>query len=368
MIPKLFKTIFTLILFYLSFTNFNAQSLNSNVSKDTLRVGVAGTAPFYFTQQNSSAPEGISVEIWEKIAAEQNWNFKYENFKSVPDALQSLNEGKLDVLVGPITITSQRVENFRFSQPFYQSSLAIVYQKGNFSLWNLVKLLFSYKLIIAIGIFLIILTIVGTLFWLAERKASPEQFPSNPAKGIGNGIWLAIVTMSTTGYGDRAPITLTGRIIAGTWMVVSIISATSMIAGIASVLTFSNLQGVSINNIEQLNGKKVVTISGSPSIEFLQEYNIKVVTVLTLNDAIEKLKNKKVDAIVYDRPQLMYYLKNHEDEDFEMAKAEYYKQGYGFAFPKNSKLTHNVNRSLLELSENQETNKIFEDFLGKEEN
>ena len=366
MSKKLFKNYISVffLLFISSF--FNSQLPSEKISGQTLRVGIAGNAPFYFTENNSTKPEGISIEIWEQIAEEKDWNYQYESFNSVNEALESLKAGKLDVVVGPVSINSQRVEHFRFSQPFYQSSLAIAYQKGSFSIWNLVKMLFSYKLLIAIGIFLIILTIVGTMLWLAERKASPDQFPAETAKGIGTGIWLAIVTMSTTGYGDKAPITLAGRIIAGTWMIVSIISATSMVAGIASVLTFSNFQGTTINNIEQLNGKKVATVSGSPSIDFLKEYNVNTVKVSNLSDAMKKLNEKKVDAVVYDRPQLMYYLMNHEDEDFVLANAEYYKQGYGFAFPKESTLTFDVNRNLLEMAESGDLAAIVEKHLGKE--
>ena len=264
-----------------------------------------------------------------------------------------------------IKFVKKRLDHFRFSQPFYQSSLAIAYKEGQFSIWNVFKLLFSVKLLFAIGIFLIILAIVGTLLWLAERKASPDQFSAEAAKGIGTGMWLAIVTMSTTGYGDKAPVTLMGRIIAGTWMIVSIISATSMIAGIASVLTFSNFQSGDIKNIEQLNGKRVATISGSPSISFLKEYNIRINAVENLEEAIILLNNKQVDAIVYDRPQLMYYINNHKEEDLEIATAEYYQQGYGFAFPKDSKLIYNVNRTLLELAENQELAEITAEYLGK---
>lgn len=351
-----------LVLFTIFFSSvFGAQG--KKVS-DTLRVGVAGSAPFFYTENGSKVPQGAAVDIWQEVANQKNWNYKYQNFTSVKDALQSMREGNLDILVGPITINSDRVQNFKFSQPFYQSSLAIVYKKGNFSLWNLVKLLFSYKLLIAIGIFLIILTFVGTMLWLAERKESPEQFPSEPAKGIGTGMWLAIVTMSTTGYGDKAPITLMGRIIAGTWMIVSIIFATSMVAGIASVLTFSNLQGKNITNIEQLNNKKVATISGSPSADYLKEYNVDVVYCADLKSAFKKLNDKSVEAIIYDRPQLLFYLNNHENEDLVMAKAEYYKQGYGFAFPKSSDLPYEVNRSLLELAENQEIEKIMQNYLG----
>ena len=355
-----------LLLIIIILFNFLTLQAQDSTPEMQLKVGLAGSAPFVM-QNTENAPEGIAVDIWNDISDDLKWTHQYRHYPSVNAALEALKLGDVDLVVGPVTINSQRLDNFKFSQPYYQSSLAIAYQKGEFSIWHVIKMLFSFKLLIAIGIFLVILTIVGTLLWLAERKASPEQFPADPLRGIGSGMWLAIVTMSTTGYGDKAPITLMGRIIAGTWMIVSIISATSMVAGIASVLTFSNLQSTEIQNIEQLSGKKVATVAGSPSVDFLKEYKISVQAVTNLEKAIKLLNSKKVDAIVYDRPQLMYYINNHEDENLQLAKAEYYKQGYGFVFRKESPLTYRVNRTLLELAEDSKTIEIAESYLGKDQ-
>lgn len=180
-------------------------------------------------------------------------------------------------------------------------------------------------------------------------------------------MWLAIVTMSTTGYGDIAPVTLRGRIISGSWMVITLIFATSMIAGIASTLTLSGLGTSTVTNIEQLSGKKTATIVGSPAEAFIKEHKSKAVAVSTIDQAMELLKNKKVQAVVYDRPQLMYYKNNHKEEDLYLAKAEYYKQGYGFAFQKGNNLVYDVNQTLLELAEDRKVKGIVDDYLGKEE-
>ena len=340
-----------------------AQTKNLNTTKNTLSVGVAGSQPFVFNEKD----KGIAVEIWKKIAEKKSWDFKYVPFENVDDALNQLNKGDLDLVVGPISITAKRLENMRFSQPFYNSSISIISRIENQSIWQKIAPLFNIKLVMAIVIFLIILAVVGTFFWLAERKKSPEQFPKKPVKGIGNGMWLAIVTMSTTGYGDKAPITLLGRIIAGAWMVISIIFATSMVAGIASTLTLSSLELTTISNLEQLSGLKTASISGSPSEVFLNKFKIKVVGVTDLDEAIAKLKSKDVDAVVYDRPQLLYFLKNNNSEDLYISKAEYYKQGYGFAFPSNSQLILDVNRALLELAEDQEIERIIHYYIQKDE-
>ena len=353
------------VLLLASHLPLNAQTEAAPVKKDTLTVGIAGSAPFVF--KKNADTKGIAIEIWEELTQKKDWNFKFKYFETVDAVLQSLHDGDLDVAVGPISITSQRLEFISFSQPFYNSSLAILSRSDKLSLWEKIKPLFSFKLAMAVLLFLIILAIVGTLLWIAERKKSPEQFPSKPINGIATGMWLAIVTMSTTGYGDKAPITLWGRIIAGTWMVISIIFATSMVAGIASTLTLSSLDSSTISNIEQLFKRKAATITASPAEQFLEEYNIKTISVANLNEAIEKLENKEVDAVVYDRPQLLHFLKNNGEEGLHIAKAEYYKQGYGFAFPLHSPLVYDVNRALLELAEDQETERIINYYLDKDE-
>ncbi|WP_194852475.1 transporter substrate-binding domain-containing protein [Nonlabens antarcticus] len=363
MISTFLKNPFLLILLALfSVSSVTAQNDSTTLTNETLRVGVAGSQPFTFKDTD----KGISVEIWDKIAQKKSWEYEYVSYDTVSDALSALKKGDIDLVAGPISITAKRLETMRFSQPFYNSSISILSRVEDASLWQKVKPLFSFKLIIAVGIFLIILAIVGTLFWLAERKRSPEQFPQKPIDGIGNGMWLAIVTMSTTGYGDKAPITVMGRILAGSWMIISIIFATSMIAGIASILTVSTAN-TTISNIEQLSGRKAATISGSPSDEFLVKAGVKVTGVTTLSEAVEKLENKEVDAVIYDRPQLLYYLTENQVENLYISKAEYYKQGYGFAFPIDSKLISDVNRSLLVLTEDQEKEEIILKYIQKDE-
>lgn len=362
MLKFLPKYIFISIVYILCALPTQAQVEQSDVT-DTLRVGLAGSEPFVFTEED----KGIAIEIWDEIAKKQSWNFKYVRFDNADEALHNLNKGTLDVVVGPISITSKRLESMRFSQPFYNSSISIISREQDQSFWQKVKPFFSIKLLMAIGIFLVILSIVGALLWLAERKESPDQFPAQPLNGIGTGMWLAIVTMSTTGYGDKAPITLFGRIIAGSWMVISIIFATSMVAGIASTLTLSSLGSTTISTIEELSNAKAATITNSPTEAFLKKAKIKAVNANDLSTAMEKLKNKEVDAVVYDRPQLLYYLKNHKDQNLYISKAEYYKQGYGFAFPADSELLSDVNKSLLELAENQEIEDIIHYYIQKDE-
>jgi voltage-gated potassium channel len=64
----------------------------------------------------------------------------------------------------------------------------------------------------------IVLLCTASLAYLLEREAQPEAFGSIP-----KALWWAIVTLTTTGYGDVVPQTALGRILAGVVMVSGIL-------------------------------------------------------------------------------------------------------------------------------------------------
>lgn len=64
----------------------------------------------------------------------------------------------------------------------------------------------------------IVLLAAASLAYLIERNAQPQLFGSIPAA-----LWWAIVTLTTTGYGDVTPITPLGRILAGIVMISGIL-------------------------------------------------------------------------------------------------------------------------------------------------
>jgi voltage-gated potassium channel len=66
--------------------------------------------------------------------------------------------------------------------------------------------------------FCIVLLLSASLAYLLERAAQPDVFGSIPAA-----LWWAIVTLTTTGYGDVIPQTAAGRVLAGAVMVSGIL-------------------------------------------------------------------------------------------------------------------------------------------------
>jgi voltage-gated potassium channel len=68
----------------------------------------------------------------------------------------------------------------------------------------------AHKLIGVTSIFGIVLFGAALAAYLIERDVQPDKFGSIP-----QAMWWAVVTLSTTGYGDEIPQTLAGRILAG---------------------------------------------------------------------------------------------------------------------------------------------------------
>lgn len=65
------------------------------------------------------------------------------------------------------------------------------------------------QLVISTFLVLICLIVSASLMYYAENHAQPNAFSSIPAS-----MWWAVVTLTTVGYGDIYPITLSGRILA----------------------------------------------------------------------------------------------------------------------------------------------------------
>jgi polar amino acid transport system substrate-binding protein len=333
-------------------------------ASEPLRVGVAGSEPFVVDKGNGL--EGISVEIWQAIAAQTGIQYQFHRYESVPDALSALRSGSLDAVVGPVSVTASRVKDFRFSQPYFQSTLSILSGTEYPSIWQRIRPFFSPSFFVAITVLLLVLALVGTLIWLAERRVSENEFPSRPGPGIANGIWLAIVTMTTVGYGDRVPKTFLGRLVTSAWMIVSLITATSLIAGIASTLTLTGLRNNVVSTAEQLKGKRVAAEANSPGEFFAKRYGAHIVTAASIDQGYDLIRNHQADAMVFDRPQLLYFGTRHHESTESVSKAEYDHQAYAFAFPMSSSLVLQVNSSLLRLEESGRVSRIVKEWLGDE--
>lgn len=75
-------------------------------------------------------------------------------------------------------------------------------------------------------VFAILLMSAATAAHMLERQGQPQAFGSLP-----NAMWWAVVTLTTTGYGDVVPLTLGGRLI-GSLLMISGIAVLALMTGV----------------------------------------------------------------------------------------------------------------------------------------
>ena len=139
------------------------------------------------------------------------------------------------------------------------------------------------------------------LFWLAERRGNPEEFRRDPVRGIGDGFWFSAVTMTTVGYGDKAPRTIAGRLIALVWMFTAIIILSTFTGMIASSLTASRINAT-IRGPADLPDVEVGTVGDSAGDDWMVDNGIGFSRFATTREGLQAVANREIDAFVHDKP------------------------------------------------------------------
>lgn len=354
-----------LILSLLPILNY-AQDQEATQVKTKLRVGTKLAPPFVIKEDDGSW-SGISIDLWETIARENNWNFEYIE-TDLQSLIDSTATGHFDVAVAALTINQSREAVVDFTHNYFATGLGIAARTQATGLLALIGNLFSFRFFQAVAGLAIILLLFGLLVWLFERRENPEQFGGKAWKGIGSGFWWSAVTMTTVGYGDKAPVTVGGRIIALIWMFMALIVISSFTAAIASALTVNQLTSV-IDSPDDLYDASVVTVANSSSADFLTGRDITYREVITIESAINAIYDDETDAVVYDIPIMQYLMKQRDGEKVKILPQAFKKLFYGFAVPENNdELLEQIDLKLLDITSRPEWQEILKEYLGQNPN
>lgn len=319
---------------------------------------------------------GFAVELWENVARELKLESSFTTVSTAKQMVESLAANQAEVAVGALSITSEREKIIDFSQPFYESGLQILVSKqaggiGD-TIWSVLRNVFTWQLLIGIGVALLIMFVISHLVWLYEHPINEEMWPRSYLKGMGESFWWTLSIFLVGGADNKGPVGTGGRLVATIWMLASVVAVSVLTASLSAVFTVNSLTG-DINGPRDLLGKSVATIAGSTTETFLQKLGasdraqVNIKTFQDIPACLNALKQGSVSAVVFDAPILKYYVSKLGPDDFTLVGNLFERSNYGFGLREGSMLREPINRALLTLNETGVTEELTRKWFGAEQ-
>jgi polar amino acid transport system substrate-binding protein len=342
-----------------------------SVGRTHLVVGLMQSPPFCIRGEDGSW-SGISVELWQWIAADLgiDTEFRETTVTGLFDKLAP--RGPLDLSIGALTITAEREDRLDFSQSFFLSGLGLAMKTapGVGGMWSWLGRLLVWNFWRIVAALIASLVLVALLIWALEHKANPKEFGGDGKvhRGIGSALWWSAVTMTTVGYGDLAPRSPAGRLVAIAWMFVSLFLVSWFTASMASILTAERLDtgtgGLVVRGPDDLRRLHVAAIAGTSSEDYLRSHQIDYIRVPP-KDLIEVLFTGRAQAVLGDAPTLRYVARSEPYAGkITVLPQTFQTESYGIAFPDGSPWRKPVDRALLHRLASPEWRDLVYRYLG----
>lgn len=315
-------------------------------SQDTLKVALFESPPFVI--QGAEGYSGLSLSLWEQIASQIGKPYQLVGYSDEVAVMRALTYGEADICINPMSSTPYRLEHFEMTQPFFHSGIGVastLESQSKFRIFfrNFFSLAFVEIVLLLFGILLIF----GTLLWFVERRHNKYQFRPG-LLGLFDGLWWAAVTMTTVGYGDKAPKTHAGKTIGIIWMFTAVIIISSFTATIASTLTVNTLEA-DITGLKDLIAMERVGVVGSAqAASFAREKRIPVSNVYeSAQQGLRALVRKDIEVLMHDRTATAYLIDEMElSGSVKLLNLNFKRQYKGFMLPKTHPLTRTIDIQL----------------------
>ncbi|ROT70491.1 olfactory ionotropic receptor IR8a [Penaeus vannamei] len=254
-------------------------TLNPNYEHSPIRrffrIGTVMARPWVYKKEGGGAAayEGYCVELSKKLSELMTFDFEFvfpadghygarQKNGSWNGLVGDLANGNTDIIVAPLTMTSEREEVIDFVAPYFdQSGISIVIRKRQRQ-ENLFKFMTVLKAEVWVSI-VAALVVTGIMIWLLD-KYSPYSAQNNAALYPPNcriftlkeSFWFALTSFTPQGGGE-APKALSGRtLVAAYWLFVVLMLAT-FTANLAAFLTVERMQ-TPVSSLEELAGQSKI--------------------------------------------------------------------------------------------------------------
>jgi polar amino acid transport system substrate-binding protein len=330
-----------------------------------LLVGVMDVPPFSMKGADGRW-EGLSIALWERVAESLGREYELREYRDLGSLLAAVEAGDVDVTPAAAASAPREV-TMDLSHSYYQSGsgIAVAASQTGTGWLEVAGHLVSLDLLRVIGLLFLVWVLAGAMVWLFERGRNHEMFGRGTLRGLGNGVWWAAVTMTTVGYGDKAPKTLGGRTVAIAWMLASVMLVSSFTAAITTSLTLDRLSG-NVRGLRDLADVRVGTVAESQTVRFLDERGIAAQPYADEREGLRAIVDGEIDAFVFNELALRYIARSEFPSQLRVLPNVFDHYHVKMAVQTGSALREPLNRTLLEILDAGDWRRSAERYLGSE--
>lgn len=336
-------------------TCFTAQGQSSTEApRPTLRVATTQRIPYSWKLPDGTW-DGPAIQLWNRVAA--NLGLKFTLIE-VPDTQIAalVGSGSADVAATGVQITPGIDKVMDFTAPFDAGGFSIVTRgrMGSLPRQVLEKVL-TFEVMSWLVFMLIATIIAGVVIRIVERHHNREAFGNRDH--LVNGVWWAITTMSTVGYGDLVPKSRAGKFAAGVWMVLSLVLVTIFSANIGATLTAGRLTPY-YQSIEDLAPTSIGIVDRPSSQGAAHQQHLRPKVYKDTQSAMHALESGEIAAFFHPTIELRALIARGDSQHLALANREAVRGfvALGLSESMDPKLAREINEQVILVVESHEWN------------
>ena len=334
------------------------------VDKKILQVGVLMIPPFALYDSENTI-NGIAVDIFKEIARRNQWSYKLIPVNtSVDKSIDELTTGKYDILIGPVSVTKDRIQKVSFSKPFFLGETKVAINRQSVSpLKAVLDLLEAIPLGLVLNIFLLLL-VVAHIIWLSERRKNKEM-PTHYIHGIIFSSWLFVTHFFKGGLLYR-PKSVVARFILMFWLIIALsvfLVATSTYTAYITAKVVDSRD--SIESSRELKGQRIAYVEGQNYSGFPAHVGAVGIKTRDLKEALMMVQDKEVFAAIGGQLILESELKEIYAPDVVISSVRLKFDAFTFAFPLKSPYLRPTNITLVEMQDSEEVSSICKVYIAE---
>ncbi|MFN8380057.1 MAG: transporter substrate-binding domain-containing protein [Anaerolineae bacterium] len=322
-------------------------AVQSSAADEALLVGVRVIPPF--VMEGAGGFRGFSIDLWREIAGRLGIDYMFASWPNVRELLGAVEHGDADVGIAAISITEQREETLDFSVPMFRAGLQILAPvSANLSVVGTINSLLRPSILQFVLFAALFVIFIALLIWVVERLIAKRQMRKPPT--LGETLYdTATSFLQEDRVGERGRSGF-GRVLTLFWLCIAVMFGIMLEGIVTAHLTVEQLNS-QVQSLSDLYDKRVYTVDGSTSYDYLVNAGIYPTTVESIDEAFGLLMSGQADAIVYDAPVLDYLAATRGNGRVQTVGEPFRLEYYGIALPQSSPLKERIDRTLLAIME-----------------